>query len=264
MRSILLWVLAVILALGIMVYQRISGPTTSIKGSVEYMGEEVSYKLLRTWGGDTGAKILIETENQNASGYIMYRRFKSYDDWKKLEMNNNGGNLQAILPSLSAAGKMMYRVYLTGDGKEIILNDEAVVLRYKGAVPREILIPHVIFMILSILFSVRAGIEAVAKGKKIILLSFFATITLLAGGLIFGPLVQKFAFDAYWTGWPIGHDLTDNKTAVSFLMWLIALIIIKRNPEKRGWVLAASILQVIIYVIPHSVLGSEIDFTQNP
>jgi hypothetical protein len=89
-------------------------------------------------------------------------------------------------------------------------------------------------------------------------------LTLLIGGLILGPIVQKYAFDAYWTGWPFGHDLTDNKTAVSFILWVLAYFIIRRNPQKRGWVLAACILQLAVYLIPHSMFGSEIDFTQTP
>ena len=80
--------------------------------------------------------------------------------------------------------------------------------------------------------------------------------------MIFGPIVQKFAFNAFWTGWPWGHDLTDNKTIVAFIFWLIALIRLIKNKEKRGWALVASIVLLVIYLIPHSVLGSEIDYTQ--
>jgi hypothetical protein len=264
MRSFLLWVLAIVLSLGIMIYQRMTGPTSPVKGSVEYMGEEISYKLLRTWGGDDGAIISVETGKQEATGYIMYRRFSSYDEWTRIEMINSSGTLEASLPKLPAAGKMMYKITLTNGPNEIVLSDEPVVLRYKGGVPIWVLIPHIFFMVLSIVFSMRAGIEAFARRKRILFQSFLATISLMIGGLILGPIVQKYAFGAYWTGWPIGHDLTDNKTAVSLIMWIVALIIIRKKPEKRGWVIAASILQIVIYLIPHSVLGSEIDFTQTP
>lgn len=264
MRSLLLWVLALVLSAGIMIYQRLTGPTSPVRGSIEYKNSKVSYKLIRTWGDDSGAKISVETKDDEATGYLMYRRFKSHDDWSRVEMINNNGVLEAILPKLPPAGKMMYKITLSDGQNEIQLTEEPVILRYKGGVPTGIIIPHVIFMILSILFSMRAGIEAVAKRKKIIFQSFMATATLFIGGLILGPIVQKYAFDAYWTGWPVGHDLTDNKTAVSFIMWLVALLIIRKKPEKRGWVIAASIIQIVVYLIPHSVLGSEIDFTQTP
>ncbi len=43
---------------------------------------------------------------------------------------------------------------------------------------------------------------------------------LVLGGFLLGPIVQKYAFGAFWTGWPFGEDLTDNKTAVAVLAWL--------------------------------------------
>ncbi len=262
MRSIWLWIMAIVISSGIMVYQRLTGPTTPVRGSVEYFGSEVKFKLLRTWEGSTGAKVEITTNHPDAAGVMIWKRVKSHDDWQTTVLKNSSGKLSAELPPLPAAGKVMYQVYLFEKYKHIPLTEEPVVLRYKGEVPRGVIIPHIILMILSIVFSVRAGLEAIRRRKQLWSFTLWATGTLFAGGLILGPIVQKFAFDAYWTGWPLGHDLTDNKTAVSFIFWLIALIIIRRRPEKKGWVLVASIIQLIVYLIPHSVLGSEIDFRE--
>lgn len=262
MKSFWLWVLAVILAGSVMVYQRMTGPTTPVRGSVEYLGETVKYKLLRTWGGDDGARIEVKTSNPESAGIVQYRRFKSNDEWKVLVLKNDSGLLSAQLPALPPAGKMMYQVFLFDRNNHIALTDEPVILRYKGDVPAGVLIPHVLLMILSMIFSVRAGLEALKRRRQLVSLAFLSMITLLLGGMIFGPIMQKYAFDAYWTGWPTGHDLTDNKTAVSLIFWIIAWIIVRKNPQKRGWVLAACIIQLAVYLIPHSVLGSEIDFTQ--
>ncbi|MDZ7744022.1 MAG: hypothetical protein U5Q03_20390 [Bacteroidota bacterium] len=79
--------------------------------------------------------------------------------------------------------------------------------------------------------------------------------------MILGPIVQKYAFDVYWAGWPFGHDLTDNKTLVSFIFWLIAVFVLRKNPENRTWPIIASVVLIAIYLIPHSVLGSELDYT---
>jgi hypothetical protein len=73
--------------------------------------------------------------------------------------------------------------------------------------------------------------------------------------------MQLYAFGELWTGWPFGQDLTDNKTLVAFIFWLIALIRLWRNREHRGWALVAAIVMLIIYFIPHSVLGSELDYS---
>ena len=87
-------------------------------------------------------------------------------------------------------------------------------------------------------------------------------IAIFVGGLILGPIVQKYAFDAYWTGWPFGHDLTDNKAAVAMLFWLIAYWRMRKDRRSRAWPLMASIVVLIIWLIPHSMLGSELDYTQ--
>jgi hypothetical protein len=58
--------------------------------------------------------------------------------------------------------------------------------------------------------------------------------------------------------------MTDNKTAVAFIFWLVALYMLWKNPEKRGWALVAAIVLFLVYMIPHSMLGSEIDHTALP
>lgn len=96
------------------------------------------------------------------------------------------------------------------------------------------------------------------------LYTWITIITLFIGGLILGPVVQKFSFGVYWAGWPFGSDLTDNKSIVAFLFWIIALIAQYRNRGKKSWTIVASVVLIIVFLIPHSVLGSEIDYTKLP
>jgi hypothetical protein len=119
-------------------------------------------------------------------------------------------------------------------------------------------------MFLAMLFSTRAGIEAIRKGRQTYFLSVFTLILLTAGGLFLGPVVQKYAFDAYWTGWPFGHDLTDNKTLIAVIGWLFAVLKLRRNRNARAWAIVAAILLLAVYLVPHSLYGSEIDYTNKP
>jgi hypothetical protein len=80
--------------------------------------------------------------------------------------------------------------------------------------------------------------------------------------MILGPLVQKYAFGALWTGFPFGYDLTDNKTLIAFLGWIAAWIAGRKGKPARGWVLGASILLLVVYLIPHSLFGSELDYSK--
>jgi len=86
-----------------------------------------------------------------------------------------------------------------------------------------------------------------------------AIIFIFFGGLVFGPIVQKFAFDHYWTGFPMGSDLTDNKTLIMFVVWVVA-VIANWKKEYRWVTLAASVVTIVVYLIPHSMRGSEFNY----
>ena len=76
--------------------------------------------------------------------------------------------------------------------------------------------------------------------------------------------MQKYAFGAYWTGFPLGTDLTDNKTLIAMVGWGVAWFMNRKGREGRGWIVLAAVLMLAIYLIPHSVLGSELDYTKLP
>jgi hypothetical protein len=71
--------------------------------------------------------------------------------------------------------------------------------------------------------------------------------------------VQKFAFGDLWTGVPFGWDLTDNKTLIAFIFWIIA-VVMNRKKEKPFYTILAAVVLLLIFSIPHSMFGSELDY----
>lgn len=262
LKSSLLWFLAFILTIAAAIYQRRTGPTYELRGNVTIGTEILDYKLIRSYNKQDGAKIRILAPDTSITGEVKLRRFKSYDNWSVESMRRSGDTLIATLPQLPPAGKVMYHITLMKDGKSYLLNHDPAVLRYTGYVPLFILIPHIIFIFLGMMFSTRTGLEAIFKGKRTYLYAWLTLIFVTIGGMILGPVVQKYAFDAYWTGWPFGNDLTDNKTAVAMIFWIIAIIVLHRKRENRIWPVIAAIILLVVFLIPHSMLGSEIDYTQ--
>ena len=162
---------------------------------------------------------------------------------------------------------MMYKIMLSNGTQQTAIgakDDNFVVMRFKGPVPLYVLIPHVLCMFLGLLFSTRTAIESLIKGTRTYRYAFFTLVFLIPGGFILGPFVQKFAFGVFWTGWPFGHDLTDNKTLVMVLVWAFAAYKLKKDPQNKVWPVAAALIVLIVYLIPHSMLGSEIDYTKMP
>jgi hypothetical protein len=263
MKKFLLWFLAFVITAGSAVYQRMTGPTYELSGMVELDGREIKYDLPRTHEIGDDCLIRIETDLDSVTGVLLYKRHNTADRWAPVPMAKAEGALSGILPTQPAAGKLDYTITLTGtSGSVTIPQAEAVVIRFKGAVPLWVLLPHVLIMFLAMLFSTRAGIEALLPKGKPRKLVIWTTGLVIAGGMILGPLVQKFAFGEYWTGFPFGTDLTDNKTLIALIAWVIALIAGRKGKSARGWIIAASIIMLAVYLVPHSLLGSELDYSQ--
>lgn len=262
MKKVALWILAFLITLSTAVYQRRTGPTYPVNGKTTVANTQISYELLRTYETGKDCPVQIEVQNPEISGVVLYKRHKTSDPWSSIPMERQEDSLVAAIPHQPPAGKLQYKVVLSHQEDETsITGEKPVIIRFKGAVPLWALIPHVIVMFLAMLFSARAGIEALRPKSNPRKLALWTTGILFVGGFILGPLVQKFAFGALWTGFPFGYDLTDNKTLIAFIGWVIALIASRKGKPARGWVLAAAILLLIIFLIPHSLLGSELDYS---
>lgn len=262
-KSVLLWVIAFILTVITAIYQRMTGPTYPITNEVTFNGKVIKYSLDRSHGGEDDHLIKIRTDDPNINGIIFWKRFKTSDEWTKDSLMYQSGYLTGLLPHQPPAGKLIYKISLYKDGKAYNLNDgHPVVIRFKGDVPIFIIIPHVIFIFLAMLFSTRTGLEFFNKQPDYKKLVYWTFGLLILGGMIFGPIVQKYAFGEFWTGVPFGIDLTDNKTLIAAIGWIIALIAMKKSANPKKWIIFASILMFVVYLIPHSVLGSELDYNE--
>jgi len=262
-KSIPLWVIAFVLTVLTAAYQRMTGPTYPKSGEVKIENKIVKYSLDRSHGGKDDHLIKIKTDDEKILGIISWKRFKSSDDWTIDTMLYQSGYLTAILPHQPPAGKIMYSIKLSKNSNTVIVNDgHPVVIRFKGDVPIFIIIPHVIFIFLAMLFSTRTGLEFFKKEPDYKKLVYWTFGLLILGGMIFGPIMQKYAFGAFWTGIPFGIDLTDNKTLIAVIGWVIALIAMKKSTNPKRWIIFASILMFVVYLIPHSVLGSELDYNE--
>ena len=262
-QSLLFWMLAFLITAGSAVYQRTTGPTYPVSGKVALNGKELSYKFDRTHPGETNHTVKIETNDESISGYVEWKRFKTADEFTKVPMTYGSGVLSAEIPQQPPAGKLEYRVTVQAADKTVQLpEDKPVVIRYRGEVPLLVLIVHVLVMFIGMLLATRAGLEAFSKQPQFKKLIYWTIGLLTIGGLILGPIVQWYSFGAFWTGWPFGKDLTDNKTALIVLSWVAAAIALKRAKNPKPWALAAAVITLAVYLIPHSVLGSEIDYSK--
>jgi hypothetical protein len=204
----------------------------------------------------------------DVTGVVRYRRYPANEPLQDVPMSRVGEDLVALLPAQPPAGKLEYSVVLTTpSGTVNVPGGEPIVMRFKGDVPALLLIPHVVTMFLAMMIGVRAALAAAVGRPEARRYAWVAVVGIAIGGLVLGPIVQKHAFGAYWTGWPFGTDLTDDKTIAMWLAWVLAVAAFwrRKDPLDRlaRWVtIGAAVVMIAVYVVPHSLRGSELDYSK--
>ena len=265
--AVLLWILAFAAMLSAAIWQRLTGPTYPLRGHSVIAGAEQKWRLPRS--GTTGEPFMVSVPAPDGvGGIVRWRRFPTSEAFAELPMWRESGALVALLPSQPPAGKLEYSVSLRDGGRTVSIPEgQPVVMRFKGYVPAGVLVPHVVTMFFGMLIGIRAALAA-ALGRPETRRYAWVTVVLIGvGGLLLGPIVQKYAFGAFWTGWPFGEDLTDNKTLAMWLAWVIAVAVLSRRREPTDriarWVVAAAAaVMITVYLVPHSLRGSQLDYAK--
>lgn len=265
-RAVLIWSVTFFLTMAFLVWQKISGPTYEVRFNETVAGARASGELLRTHSINGDLPVTVHAPDPGVTATVQWRRYPTNESWQDLAMTRDGEVLRAVLPRQKMAGKLEYHVHISKDGQSAqIPAHEAAVARYKGDVPALVLTSHVTCMIVGMFFSTACGLTALLGGRNSLRrLSELTFLFLLLGGCILGPIVQKYAFDAYWTGWPYGGDWTDNKLAIGALVWLVAAWRCRAAkpgvPAGRWWAVVAMVVIFVVYGIPHSIHGSTLDY----
>jgi hypothetical protein len=183
--------------------------------------------------------------------FIMNKIFKIYED----------KGFFAVVPQQPPAGKIEYYFEITdSQGSKTFLKETPVIIRFKGDVPAFVLIPHILLMFLAMLFSTLAGLMSIIKFPLYKKYAVWTLFLFIAGGFVLGPLVQYFAFGELWTGIPFGWDLTDNKTLIALIFWILA-VAMNKNKERPLYTALAAIVLLLVFSIPHSLFGSELHYS---
>jgi hypothetical protein len=261
-RSKWLWLLAGALTVGTLVYQRMTGPTYPLRGHVALGGKEVRIKLLRTLGGAGDLPVRVISADTAINGSVRWKRYPSADRWDTLVLERHGDTLAAALPHQPPAGKLAYQLRLVRGGEREVFPAAPAVARFKGDISALVIIPHLICMFGGLLLLMRAGIGALAQEAKYPRWARVGIVLFGLGGFLFGPWMQLMAFGEWWTGIPFGWDMTDNKTLIAAVAWLYVLWKMRGGKGARGPVIAAALVTLAVFLVPHSVFGSQIDWSQ--
>jgi hypothetical protein len=257
-RSLWLWIIALLLTVVSARWQRLTGPTHELPGDVRLGGTSIHYVLQRTHKGPGGQPVVVKAP-PDVAGTLEWKLRGSQGPWQTQEMvGSEDGTLSGELPHLGPGEKFWYRLRLTRESESVVLPaDRPASIRYTGAVPAGVLVPHIFFMFLGMMLSARAGLEALRRSANLGWLTWLTLVILVVGGMVFGPLVIHYAFDVWWTGFPVGNDITDSKTLVAVVAWIAAAIAVGRSKLARAWVGLAAVVTLVVFAIPHSWTAAE-------
>jgi len=277
MKKAILWSLAIIITLVAAIYQRQTGPTYPKRISATVNDTVLKLKLIRSIDLTERSEVKLKIFDKSVSARLFFKRLGSTEEYQSADftykvypvdsylMNKvfkitEEKGFFAVVPQQPPAGKIQYYFEITDSkGTQTYLKDEPIVIRFKGGVPPYILIPHILFMFFAMLFSTLAGLMALIKYPLYKKYGVLTLILFTIGGMILGPIVQYDAFGDLWTGIPFGWDLTDNKTLIALLFWVLA-VYMNRKEEKPLYVALAALILLLVFSIPHSLFGSQLDY----
>ena len=229
-KSIVFWTIAVIITIASAIFQRVTGPTYQLSGSVMFEGKKIDYKLDRSHSSSSNYKIEIKTGDTQIKGVVKWRKnYREREPFIDVEMKS-GQVLTAEIPAQAPLEKIQYMVELHKDSSSVTIPaDKPVIVRFKGDVPLWVLIPHIFAMFFAMMLSTRTALESADNLKKIEKLAYWTVVFLFIGGFLLGFMMNHFAFGQMWGGFPIGNDITDNKTLIAFIGWVLAYYMIKKK-----------------------------------
>jgi hypothetical protein len=263
MKKFILWFLAFLITISAAVYQRMTGPTYPKRIHVTVNNTVHDVKLLRSLSLSEKSEVRLDLNDSNIRARLFFKQYKSDSVYQSEEFiyrtDPKHGGFFAGVPQQPVAGKLQYYIEITDlNGTQTYLKESPVIIRFKGDVPAFVLIPHILLMFIAMLFSTLAGLMAVIKYPLYKKYALWTLILFIAGGMVLGPVVQYFAFGNFWTGVPFGWDLTDNKTLIALILWILA-VVMNRKREKPVYTVLAAIVLLLVFSIPHSLFGSELN-----
>lgn len=264
MKKSVYWILAFVITIGAALYQRTTGPTYPKRSEATVNNVEYDLKLTRSISLDRDPEIRLAITDTTARAKLFFRRYPTNEEYQvsefKYKETKMFQGLAAVIPQQPEAGKLQYYFEITDSkGAATYMKERPLVVRFKGGVPAFVMIPHILLMFIAMLFSTLAGLMAAGKDPLFRKYTLWTLILFTAGGMVLGPVVQNYAFGDLWTGIPFGWDLTDNKTLIAFVFWILAYVM-NRKKERPIYTIIAALVLLIVYSIPHSLFGSELNY----
>lgn len=136
-------------------------------------------------------------------------------------------------------------------------------VRFEGKASFILLLFHIVLMIAAFFLLIHALYYALnylateERGEAIVRSVNLGIITFFITGFPIGWVIEKQVLGNYWEGIPFGWDITDSKTLIILVIWLIVIWLKTKNKMSirtyAKWVIINTIITIMLFLLPHSL-----------
>jgi hypothetical protein len=185
------------------------------------------------------------------------------------------GRYFGYLPAQFRGAKLEY--YIEAKAGETIvarvparLKAEAFSVAVKGTPNRYLLITHVALIFVALFFFIFSGYLGykALKDRRTLLyiprVAFLGTIIFFIASIPLGMVVAYQTFGIPWTGFPVGRDLTDNKSLAILAYWMVCAFLyrgslFRKDPSRdllpmgtMAYVhMVGAVVTAVLFALPH-------------
>lgn len=208
------------------------------------------------------------------TAFIFYRvngRPYSFSEMSPLE----GGRYFGAIPPYSRGDKLEYYIEARTASDMVTRvpakeKRESFVVTVKGRPNRYVLIAHVVFVFIALFFFIFCGYlsyRALQHRRSLLYIpriAFLGTAAFFVASIPLGMLVAYQTYGKPWTGFPVGGDLTDNKSLAILIYWTVCAVLYRGSLWRKDpsqdllpmvtlpYVhLAGTVITVVLFVLPH-------------
>jgi len=186
------------------------------------------------------------------------------------------GIYEARLPEFEKGTKIKYWITASNsEGAKVRVPGDPGkfgVLKYKGKASNLVVGAHIAFMFGAFFFMAMSFLAAIEilRGredkKNAVRAARWVLASSFIGGWPLGFVLNYQTFGPVWEGFPFGYDITDNKTQVIFILWLVSMLLawgsfIGKGEEKdrlgrKAWafsIVACFVVSLALFILPHSI-----------
>lgn len=249
-KKIIIWASALIITFILIVYQYRTSPDYPKMYPVVIGDEIYETTLIRSNSSSKECLLEIKIDDKNVNGYVYYRPFKSKEAYKSARLTRYRDELVTVIPGIYPSGKVEYFVELTKESKKFtIAKNQPVIVSFKRDVPFYVMTPYTVLIFMALFFIVLCGLYIIMKIESYQRYLKIAFFSLLIGGFLFWPVVQKFQYNVFWTGIPFGYNFISTKILIVFIFLLWAYLA-NRKKIRRVSVTAVFIITIVMALIP--------------